>query len=95
LEAAGYDDRGDCGSEGGVIVAKGPRSRRTHMLHLVQVTDPQWIRWLTFRDALQRDDTRRREYAALKINLAARFPLDRASYVEGKRAFIEETIASN
>jgi GrpB-like predicted nucleotidyltransferase (UPF0157 family) len=92
LAATGYDDRGDVANDGGVIVAKGPPSGRTHTLHLVEVSDPQWRRWLTFRDRLRRDDDRRNEYGALKKELAARYPLDRPSYVAGKRDFIRETV---
>jgi GrpB-like predicted nucleotidyltransferase (UPF0157 family) len=92
LAATGYDDRGDVANDGGVIVAKGPPSGRTHTLHLVEVSDPQWRRWLTFRDRLRGDDDRRNEYAALKKELAARYPLDRPSYVAGKRDFIRETV---
>lgn len=75
-------------------MAKGPQSQRTHLLHLVELADPQWDRWLAFRDALRRDAALRQAYAALKLDLAARFSLDRASYADGKRAFIDETIAT-
>ena len=95
LAAAGYDDRGDSGDSGGVIVAKGPKSGRTHVLHLVEISDPQWHRWLAFRDALKRDHGRRDEYGALKKELAARYPLDRPAYVAGKRDFIRKTVDSN
>ena len=94
LRELGYDDRGDWESAGGVILAKGPRSGRTHMLHLVEATDPQWARWLIFRDALRTDNVLREAYAVLKTELAARFPLDRANYVAGKRQFIETAIAA-
>ena len=95
LAAAGYDDRKDMADSGGVILAKGPPSGRTHILHLVETRDPQWRRWLVFRDALKRDERRRIEYGALKKQLAARYPLDRPSYVAGKRDFIRETVDSN
>jgi GrpB-like predicted nucleotidyltransferase (UPF0157 family) len=95
LQGAGYDDRGDWDGEGGVIFAKGPESARTHLLHLVEATDEQWNRYLAFRDTLRRDDERRRQYAALKNELAARFPSDRRSYVSGKKHFIEEVLRSN
>jgi GrpB-like predicted nucleotidyltransferase (UPF0157 family) len=94
LAAAGYDDRGDLANSGGVIVAKGPPAGRTHILHLVERSDPQWHRWLVFRNELKRDDRRRNEYGALKKELAARYPLDRPSYVAGKRNFIRETVDS-
>ena len=67
-------------------------SGRTHTLHLVERSDPQWRRWLAFRDRLRGDDDRRNEYGALKKELAARYPLDRPSYVAGKRDFIRETV---
>jgi GrpB-like predicted nucleotidyltransferase (UPF0157 family) len=78
-----------------VIVSKGPDAGRTHMLHLVERSDPQWHRWLVFRDELIRDDRRRNEYGALKKELTARYPLDRTSYVAGKCKFIRETVDSN
>ena len=33
LVEGGYDDRGDFGDRGGVILAKGPVSDRTHVVH--------------------------------------------------------------
>jgi GrpB-like predicted nucleotidyltransferase (UPF0157 family) len=93
LQDAGYEDRGDQGDDGGVVFAKGPRSSRTHYLHLVAADSDQWIRYLAFRDALRRDSTRRDQYEALKKRLATRFPLDRVSYTRAKNEFIEETLA--
>jgi GrpB-like predicted nucleotidyltransferase (UPF0157 family) len=94
LQAAGYEDRGDLGAAGGVVLAKGPHSSRTHLLHLVEASDGQWERWMTFRDALRADPDLRETYAALKADLARQFPEDRASYAAGKRQFIDETVAS-
>ena len=93
LVEVGYDDRGDLGAAGGVVVAKGPLSERTHILHLVELADPQWARWLDFRDALRADAARRDAYAALKIALAERYPNDRKGYTQGKHMFIEQTIS--
>jgi GrpB-like predicted nucleotidyltransferase (UPF0157 family) len=94
LRAAGYEDRGDVGAAGGVVLAKGPHSSRTHLLHLVEASDGQWERWLAFRDALRADPGLRAAYAALKAALARQFPEDRASYGAGKRQFIDEAVAS-
>jgi GrpB-like predicted nucleotidyltransferase (UPF0157 family) len=90
LQGVGYEDRGDSGPAGGVVLAKGPRQRRTHLLHLVETSDGQWIRWTTFRDALRRDPALRAAYAALKADLAKQFPQDRASYTAEKSRFIEK-----
>lgn len=94
LQAAGYEDRGDLNAAGGVVLAKGPHRSRTHLLHLVEASDGQWERWLAFRDALRGDPVLRAAYAALKADLAKRFPDDRASYAAGKRRFIDEAVAS-
>jgi GrpB-like predicted nucleotidyltransferase (UPF0157 family) len=86
---AGYDDRGDFGDGGGVMVAKGPEENRTHVLHLVEQADHQWDRYLAFRDALRTDPALRDEYATLKRQLAAGYWADRDAYLHGKRPFIE------
>lgn len=95
LHAAGYEGGGDMGDEGGIVFAKGPGSRRTHFLHLVEADTDQWHRWLCFREALRADEGKRNAYATLKTELAARFPFDRPSYVDGKAEFILATIAAH
>jgi len=93
LATCGYDYRGDLGSEGGHVFAKGPDSGRTHYLHLHDAGSDQWRRYLAFRDKLRTDQRTRDDYAALKRDLAERFPSDRRSYLAGKAAFIRETLA--
>lgn len=89
LLTAGYNDRGDLGEKGGVVVTKGPESDRTHILHLVIVQSDQWRRFVAFRDALRSDPVLREKYAALKRGLARDFPQNRDAYVDGKAAFCE------
>jgi GrpB-like predicted nucleotidyltransferase (UPF0157 family) len=89
LLAAGYEDRGDLGEKGGVVVTKGTPSERTHIIHLVLVQSDQWRRFLTFRDALRADPTVRDEYATLKRGLARQFPDDREAYTGGKAPFVD------
>ena len=94
LRRAGYDDRGDFGDAGGVILAKGPESNRTHLLHLLESGSRQWHRYQAFRDALRADAGLREEYARLKERLAPTYWDDRQAYLEGKRPFIERTVAN-
>lgn len=89
LLTAGYNDRGDLGEQGGVVVTKGPESVRTHILHLVLVRSDQWGRFLAFRDALRTDRGLREEYATLKQGLARDFPDNRDAYLDGKVDFVE------
>ena len=51
-----------------------------------------WQRYLGFRDALRADVTLRDAYAALKHELAARYPHDREAYIEGKTTFVESVV---
>ncbi|TME93744.1 MAG: GrpB family protein [Chloroflexi bacterium] len=58
-----------------------------------EVGSAQWRSYLAFRDALRKDHVRRDAYAALKKDLARRFPSDRRSYLAAKATFIRETLA--
>jgi GrpB-like predicted nucleotidyltransferase (UPF0157 family) len=66
---------------------------RTHHLHLVEPGfTMHWDR-LRFRDRLIADPDLAADYAALKRDLARRFPDDRAAYTAGKSAFIARGMA--
>jgi GrpB-like predicted nucleotidyltransferase (UPF0157 family) len=61
---------------------------RTHHLHLVPVSSPQWIRPIAFRDYLRAHRHVAQEYEQLKRALALQFKFDREAYTEAKAAFI-------
>jgi len=86
LESAGYVYRGDGGLPGREFFRRG--ELRSHHLHLVELEGEHWRRYVAFRDALRLDASLRDDYAALKQQLAARFPRDREAYIEGKTAFV-------
>jgi GrpB-like predicted nucleotidyltransferase (UPF0157 family) len=67
---------------------------RTHHLHLIPYGSPLWHDRLRFRDLLRADSKFAREYAALKLELASRFELDREAYTDGKSPFIDRALAS-
>jgi GrpB-like predicted nucleotidyltransferase (UPF0157 family) len=68
-------------------------ARRTHHLHLVPVESPRFRDELAFRDRLRVDPRLAAEYAALKHQLAERYPDDREAYTEAKDAFIRTALA--
>jgi GrpB-like predicted nucleotidyltransferase (UPF0157 family) len=61
---------------------------RTHHLSLAEPGSNHARVTLAFRDALRRNPALASEYAALKHELAARFPRDRSAYVDGKTEFV-------
>jgi GrpB-like predicted nucleotidyltransferase (UPF0157 family) len=67
-------------------------ARRTHHLHLVPVRSPRYLDELAFRDALRGDPALAERYAALKHDLAARFPNDRNIYTQHKAPFVREVL---
>jgi GrpB-like predicted nucleotidyltransferase (UPF0157 family) len=65
-------------------------TRRTHHVHVRLPRDAEAE--LAFRDLLRADPALVRRYALLKENLAARFPMDRDAYTEGKSAFVANAL---
>jgi GrpB-like predicted nucleotidyltransferase (UPF0157 family) len=61
---------------------------RTHHLHVIEHRDPHAVALLAFRDALRADAGLRRDYAALKRQLARRDPVNRNAYSNAKGEFI-------
>ena len=72
--------------------AKGPETKRTHHLNLVELNSNQWRNSIIFRNYMRRNKPARDEYAALKKKLAKQFPEDRTSYTKEKEKFIEKII---
>jgi GrpB-like predicted nucleotidyltransferase (UPF0157 family) len=96
LTIIGYIDRGDAGAaDGGYLLVKdsAPDVRVVH-LHIVEETDVQWRNYIKFRDILRANDTIRKQYADVKMQLASRFQDDRKSYTDGKRDFIRGVLNS-
>ena len=89
VEPLGYVYRGDAGREGGhlFVLDDRPDHRIAH-LHVVSTEDPQWLRYLAFRDVLRRDPLARADYENLKRQLALQFPEDREAYTAAKEPFI-------
>ena len=92
LVRAGYVHRGEQGIPGREFFRRG--EPRAYHLHLAVQHGAFWREHLAFRDALRADTAVRDAYAALKLDLARRFPRDRESYIEGKGAFVRQVVAA-
>ena len=88
LESLGYEYLGEFGIPGRRYMRKGG-DERTHQVHVFAQGDTVNItRHLAFRDFLRAHPDVCAEYAALKRELAARYPYDIDAYCEGKEAFV-------
>ena len=91
LGRAGYVHRGEQGIPGREFFRRG--EPRAYHLHLAVRDGTFWHDHLAFRDALRADPALRDAYAALKHELARRFPLDREAYTDGKTRFVRDVLA--
>jgi GrpB-like predicted nucleotidyltransferase (UPF0157 family) len=91
LVRAGWVHRGEQGIPGREFFRRG--EPRAYHLHLSARDGAFWREHLAFRDALRASDALRDAYAALKRDLAERFPRDREAYIEGKGAFVRDVVA--
>ena len=62
---------------------------RTHHLHLIPFGSELWYERIKFRDMLRSSSNLAKKYAALKLSLAQKNPLDREAYTENKWPFIK------
>lgn len=90
LLASGYQHRGEQGIPGREFFRRG--EPRSYHVHLTAVDSAFWRDHLTFRDELRGSDVLRDRYAALKRELAHRFPRDREAYIDGKESFVKEVL---
>ena len=70
------------------------RSATVHV-HLIELDSDRWRSWIAFRDALGSGERLRQRYGALKLELATRYAMDRASYAAGNAAFIQTACAAS
>ena len=68
------------------------QGRRTHQLHVLEVTHPEWEAMLLFRDYVRGHPKAAAEYQRLKLDLARRFPNRRGEYTAGKQAFVKAVL---
>jgi GrpB-like predicted nucleotidyltransferase (UPF0157 family) len=90
LTDAGYVHRGEQEIPGREFFRRG--NPRAYHLHLTAIDSSFWRNHLTFRDRLRADNALRDAYAALKRDLAARFPRDREAYIAAKGSFVSNVL---
>ena len=92
LEELGYTFRGEQGIPRRHYFVRGSDQNRTHHLHLLEQSNPEWRDLLGFRDRLRAQPETVRAYEALKKQLAEQHPNDRVAYTDGKYEFIRAVL---
>jgi len=90
IEQLGYEYRGELGIPRRHYFVKG--DPRTYHLHINKIGSRDWENQVLFRDTLIQHPQLAEEYAALKVDLAQRYPTDREAYLDGKAPFIERVL---
>lgn len=90
IERAGYTYRGEQGVPGRDFFRRG--DPRSHHLHLTAIGSEFWNDHRDFRDYLRTHPDARDAYAALKYDLAQKYPKDREAYIEAKTDFVTEIL---
>ncbi|MFL5605546.1 MAG: GrpB family protein [Gemmatimonadaceae bacterium] len=90
LQAGGYVYRGEQGIAGRDFFRRG--DPRKYHVHLAAIGSSFWRDHRAFRDYLRAHPVAAAAYATLKQELAARYPRDRERYIDGKAAFVEQTL---
>lgn len=66
---------------------------RTHHIHVVLNDSKEWNDYIRFRDYLNTHEDTADQYAALKRELAEKYPNDRNAYTDGKAELISELLS--
>ncbi|MBN2154636.1 MAG: GrpB family protein [Candidatus Lokiarchaeota archaeon] len=93
MEYNGYIYRGEIGIIDRHLFVKGTRNFRTHHIHLIPITHPQWTKHQLFRDYLIDHPETAKRYEKLKISQKNQFAMNQEVYTEGKSQFIQNIIA--
>jgi GrpB-like predicted nucleotidyltransferase (UPF0157 family) len=96
----GFYYRPDCDMDGKQLLFAcgsfydGTGDEQTHFVHVVKNGSMEWINYNLFRDYLNENETVAKEYEALKLSLAEKYPEDngREKYLAGKHDFIRSTL---
>ena len=90
FEDLGYEVMGEFGMAGRRYFRKGS-ARRTHQIHIFEESNSKDIeRHIAVRDYLRKHPMEAFEYGQLKSRLAALFPTDIISYMDGKDSYVKE-----
>jgi GrpB-like predicted nucleotidyltransferase (UPF0157 family) len=92
LAEIGYSSRGYRSEGLGRILELKQGDRRTHCVHLLDMSKSHWDDCLFFRDTLRGDEALKKEYQQYKLELSQKFKKDRQKYTQEKNVFVERVL---
>ncbi|MBX8799356.1 GrpB family protein [Ochrobactrum sp. MR28] len=89
LSKNNYNNLGFRSEQMGVILERLRDGKRTHCIHILELTSRHWTDYLNLRNLLRANEHIRKDYELLKENLAALHYNNRKAYTAGKADFIQ------
>lgn len=68
------------------------KNTRTHHIHVVKYNEDRWNNYINFRDYLNENPSRAKDYDKVKLELAREFADDCIKYTDGKMEIIDKIL---
>ena len=92
MESLGYQYRPDASTARDMLFVEADGEIRKAHIHVVGYMSKEWKSYIDFKHYLNSFPAEREAYAALKAELAQRYPNDRAAYTAAKAGFITRAL---
>jgi len=93
LEQIGMMYRGqDVSNQLLFVMGDSTQDIRTHHIHIVIHNGMDWNNYINFRDYLNSNHIRSKDYDNLKLDLAIKYPADRIAYTSSKTILISQLL---
>lgn len=71
------------------------KNKKTHIIYLVKHNSKLWFDYIIFKEYLNLNDNKAREYESLKLSINGKYKSALPSYIKNKCDFINKTVADN
>ena len=78
-----------------ILFFKSNQNKKTHIIHIVKYCGKLWFDYIIFRDYLNFNENKAREFESLKLSLNGKYRYALPSYIKIKSDFINKTVSAN
>ena len=71
------------------------KNKKTHIIHVVRHNSKLWFDYIIFRDYLNSNENKAREYESLKLSINGKYKYAIPSFIKAKANFINKIISDN